>query len=282
MKPLFGIDITTNKKNEIPNIEHFLCQQTSQEATDVLERTVLGDNEVAKKASPLWLNVASVAAGIGLLIAVRVAGILRSNSGMPFEEYIRENPLPMVIMVAIAVAAYGLVFYRKRLQKKVSDSEEYASSQMHLQTALDNIYMELGVPSYTESVDVFCDFYKEKDGEYKTSSKTPYQFTNLPNRLFVEDGCLYVADPHAKYCLPNYKPCSIELVNKRPTFPLWNKDTPFNQGEYKQYKVSYYKGTYSCKCYYKLHLEGNGEKWCIYFPNYELPFFEKLTGLKSE
>lgn len=284
MKPLFGINVTTNKKNETPNLEQFLCQQTSQEATDVLEKTMLGDDEVVEKSEPKWLNIAILLVGIGGLVVAWISGILRENSGMIFEDYIRENPLPIIIMGAVCVGGYALMFYRKRLHKSVSESEEYATSQMHLDTALNNIYMELGVPSYTEDVDIFCDFYKEVNGECVTKKIgiSPYDFTNLPNKLFVEDGNLYVADPHGKYCIPNYKPCSIEAVNKRKTFPMWNKKTAFNQGEYKQYKVTYNKGIYSCKSYYILHLEGNGEKWCIYFPNYELPFFEEFTGLKAE
>jgi len=29
-------------------------------------------------------------------------------------------------------------------------------------------------------------------------------------------------------------------------------------------------------------LEYEGEPWSIYFPNYELPIFEQVTGLKAE
>jgi hypothetical protein len=37
-----------------------------------------------------------------------------------------------------------------------------------------------------------------------------------------------------------------------------------------------------CKEYHVLELEQNGEEWGIWFPPYELPAMEALTGLKAE
>lgn len=52
---------------------------------------------------------------------------------------------------------------------------------------------------------------------------------------------------------------------------------------YKAYKLSEGdNGLIYCKPYYILELDRAGERWGIYFPCYELPAFERATGLTAE
>lgn len=63
----------------------------------------------------------------------------------------------------------------------------------------------------------------------------------------------------------------------------WNKDEAYNKGVYKQYKlVEDNLGRVSGKNYQILELNSGGERWGIYFPRYELPVFEEITGLKAD
>lgn len=75
----------------------------------------------------------------------------------------------------------------------------------------------------------------------------------------------------------------IRKVSKRIRIEGWNKEEPCNQGRYKAYKLSEGdNGLIYCKPYYILELDRAGERWGIYFPCYELPAFERATGLTAE
>ncbi len=284
MKPLFGTDLTTNKKNDTANIERFACERISQASSDALDDVSEQATDVAKKASlPVILKIIFYACGFGLLVMLRVLRELRIDSDTTIQQVLKDNPWTIIVVMGLGAVIWIIGFYSKRLNKKVTDSEEYAVTESRINNVLANVYAELGVPSEAEDVDVFFCFYKEKNGKYivKRSGVNPFDFVNFSNKIFIENGNLYVADTTTKYCIPDFIPTSIEKVNKRKTFPIWNKDTPHNKGEYKQYKISYNDSVYSCKPFYILHFESYGEKWGLYFPSYELPFFEKLTGLKG-
>ena len=77
----------------------------------------------------------------------------------------------------------------------------------------------------------------------------------------------------------------IAKVNKRIVVIGWNKEESPKKGEYKEYKISVNDGaanTVSYKPYYILEGVHNGEAYGIYFPCYELPTFERLTGLRAK
>lgn len=284
MKPLFGTDLTTNKKNDTANIEQFVCQKISDVSSEALDDVSEQATDVAKKADiPVFLKILMYVSAFGMLIMLRIVANLITDD-IPIQQIIEQH-LWVIIAAIGCVAVFLLIcFYRKKLGQKVTESEEYAITESRINNVLRTVYSELGVPSDAKDVDIFYSFYKVKNGEciQKRRGMAPFDFANFANKVFIENGNLYVADTTTKYCIPDFKPTFIEKVNKRRTFPIWNKDTPYNKGEFKAYKITYNDSIYSCKPYYILHFESNGESWGIYFPSYELPFFEGLTGLKAE
>lgn len=285
MKPLFGTDLTNDKKNQTSNIEQFARKKISQTSSDALDTVSEQANDIVKKADiPFFMKIIMYVSVIGFFIMAKVLRNLCADSETTIQQIMKEHPWTVIIAVIFCVIFVGISFYRKKLSKNVINSDEYAVTESRINTVLSNVYSELDVPSDAEDVDVFYGFYKVKDGEckHKTPGITPFDFANFANKVFVENGNLCVSDTTTKYCIPDFKPISIEKVNKRRRFPVWNKDTPYNKGDFKKYKITYNDSVYSCKSYYILHFDSNGEKWGIYFPNYELPFFEGLTGLKAE
>ena len=284
MKPLFGTDLTTNKKNDTANIEQFVCQRISQVSSKALDDVSEQATDIAKKADiPIVLKILMFISAFGMLIMFRVLVNL-IDGDTPVQQVLEKN-LWVILATVVCAAVFLLIcFYRKKLGEKVTESEEYATTESRINNVLRNVYSELGVPLDVKDVDIFYSFYKVKDGEciQKRRGMAPFDFANFANKVFIENGNLYVADTTTKYCIPDFKPNFIEKVNKRRTFPIWNKDTPHNKGEFKEYKITYNDSIYSCKPYYILHFESKGESWGIYFPSYELSFFEHLTGLKAD
>ena len=173
----------------------------------------------------------------------------------------------------------------RRKSKQVLETEESERVFARTENSMSAIFDELDVPPDAQEVDVLTFFYKEKGGECKVCEKTMQMNTHFNPifRLFFDDENLYLANLDGKYTFPRVSLRGIRRVNKRIRLESWNKEEPCNQGRYKAYKLSEGdNGLIYCKPYYILELDRAGERWGIYFPCYELPAFERATGLTAE
>lgn len=169
-------------------------------------------------------------------------------------------------------------------KKKVLESEENQVVSNRVDNVLNVIDMELGVPSTAVKVDLLTFAYKLKNGEPVAKERgmmtTPY--VNFEYKLFVENGNIYIVDTDTKYVIDGKSIKGISTVNKRIGVVMWNKEISFKDGVYKPYKISSNDNGIFFKPYHILKFEHNGELWGIWFPCYELPVFEHITGLRAE
>lgn len=173
----------------------------------------------------------------------------------------------------------------RRKSRQVLETEESERVFARTENSMSAIFDELDVPHDAQEVDVLTFFYKEKGGECRACEKTMQMNTHFNPifRLFFDDENLYLANLDGKYTFPRVSLRGIRRVNKRIRLESWNKEEPCNQGRYKAYKLSEGdNGLIYCKPYYILELDRAGERWGIYFPCYELPAFERATGLTAE
>ena len=71
MKPIFGIDVTTNKKNDKMNGEEFITRVVSDTRRAVFEeKTNKFDGAIKKGQLPSWLTVTKFISGIWALLAL--------------------------------------------------------------------------------------------------------------------------------------------------------------------------------------------------------------------
>ena len=79
---------------------------------------------------------------------------------------------------------------------------------------------------------------------------------------------------------------AIRTVRKKILLPDWTKGKPLTHEQYKPYMLKMIRGgvfeNLRVGWYHVLEFVHKGETWGIWFPNYELPFFEKATGLKAD
>lgn len=88
---------------------------------------------------------------------------------------------------------------------------------------------------------------------------------------------------NAKYSIPLSSIRAIRTVNKSVSVMGWNKKEAYNKGIYKQYNIICEDSvSFRFKPYYIVEFTYNNETWGIYIPCYELPAFEKLTGLQAQ
>ena len=75
----------------------------------------------------------------------------------------------------------------------------------------------------------------------------------------------------------------IQTVKKTALFHGWNKELPPTDKSFKPYRVAINQyESITCKPYYILEAEIGSETWGLYFPGYELPVVEGLTGLRAQ
>lgn len=287
MKPFLGLNITEDKTNTTYNGNEFLIQRPSTLSANAFEKATESADEIVSKAQ-FPFAVRAVHWICGAVGAVTLLGILKSlgaEDSVPLSvAYDNAGWIFWLCGICLAVW-FVLTFLSRRKAKAVIGSEENERVASNLDSTSSNIFAELGVPSDAVAVDILSFSYKMKNDKIMLYSDkttlTPY--INYEFKAFKDSEYLYFVNLDGKYRIPLSSLCAIHTQKKNASIPMWNKDTPYNKGEYRQYKLTNdgYDNIH-IKKQYILELQYSGESWGIYFPNYELPSLEALTGLKAE
>lgn len=287
MKPFLGIDLTTNKKNKEINGKEFLITKTSDSMSQSFDSSYEKAEETIQQSElPLCLRIGQWVFGIiGVSILLGILKGLGEEDGFTLTEMYK-NVSWLFWLCGICILIWGiLTFLSSRKEKSVLDSDEANRAFSNIDNVCEGIFSELSVPTEAKDVDILSFFYKMKNDDIKVCEKgiqiAPY--LTLTFKIFVDSENLYIADLEGKYAFPLSSLISIKTVKKHIHTDGWNKDEAFDEGIYKQYKITEDNaGCIHCKGYHILEISNDDEKWGIYFPNYELPIFEELTGLKAD
>lgn len=286
MKPFLGVNLTSDKKNEQANGSEFIIQKPSDFLVQSLERASNSVGETIKNSGlPLFVRIIEwvciIAGGTSL---IGIAKSVLDEDGVTLS--VAYQNASWLFWVGGACLAVGIILaiIAMRRTKSVLESEESEQVFADLGEVVDNIFAELGVPPEAKDVDVLSFNYIEKDGKIKVREKdmqlAPYINTSFS--AFSDSQNLYLADTDGKYAFPLDSLKAIRTVKKTIRIDEWIKDEECNKGIYKQYKLSEDNyGGIICKVYHILEIEKDGEHWELYFPCYELPVFEELTGLTA-
>lgn len=287
MKPFIGIDITENKKNTELNGKEFVVQETSKALYEAYDKATDEIGDFSKKASmPLWYRIIHKIIGVGaLIVSTSLVKIVLNNDGIEtLIKVVKEMPWFVLIGVSCWIVFGCMTLIARKKIKEIAESDEFNHSQSKAETLSNSIYAELGVPPQAPFVDILSFQYKIKDGEIKPKGKgaKTVPFINIAFRIHSDSENLYLTEMENKYAFSFSEIKGIKMIKERGFIQAWNKDVAFNKGEYKQYKITKNDYGYYFKQYCILELDHNGEIWQIFFPDYELPVFEQLTGLKAE
>ena len=293
MKPFSGIDITTDKDNEVYNGDEFIVARPSLENQKTLEKATDDSIELIDKAfrPSLRLRIPLYITGVLSLL-----GIITLDTAF---EVISEDPDPNVnlafffskvpwlffLIGAVIITFIVLLVITVRKSKAILNSDENESVENVMDAAISRIFEEFGVPDDAVWADLLSFSYVMKNGEpvIKKSKDDISDCLNIEYKVYVRDGCLYAVTSEGKYAFPLDSLVAIRKIEKKLSMFGWNKDIEHNKGVYKQYKMK--NDDYSnviIRYYYVLESQAYGQNWGIYFPPYELELIERLTGLKAE
>ena len=283
MKPIFAVDITEDKDNEQMPAENFVGAVVRPETADELDRLSEKTDDIIESAKPPILSrIALGFSGIVCLLSFVffVAGIEEAGFRAAFEKF---SIILVLFVITLAVTIVLAVFNYKRV-KEVLTSAETDRVTNTFDAVLARAYEELGVPEDAKEVDILCFWYKWKNGEpvFKAPNIAATSYVNMVKKIYARDGMLFMADSESRYDFKISDMHAIRTVKKRIPLFDWNKDEDYNKGEYKKYRITKDdKEVYYVKPYHILEMTVDGEEMGIYFPPYELPVFEELTGLRA-
>lgn len=278
MKPFFWIDVT-DKKNKDYNTTKFInyqvpmvIQQNLYDANSTIE-------DLSKKAQiPFFWRFLDFILTVGMIILLMCAGVIVGYLGL----------LGFLLIIPAAVLyKFFDSFIKKKRDKRVEEiinSREFDSAVSQKASAVTTAVKTLDVPSHARNVDILSNKYTFVNGAYNLKLK-PHIVTvhnNLKKIIYVENSNLYIVQYPYRFCIPNFQPMAIYRIKEKVGFIQWNKSEGYDSDKYKPYGITNNGDAYFCKWYGVLRFNTNGEIWDIYFPPYELPFWEGLTGLKSE
>ena len=285
MKPFLGMDITKNKNNTELNGLSFVTRKVSETQANLRDQMLSNaqsQHEKAKLPTPLrvmrWICMV-----FGLVL---LSGIVRSvggEDGITLRQAYENVPLLFWLCGGFMIGWAVLAFWGKKKERNITDSDETRQMLSRVEQAVQGSYAELGVPADAVNFDLLMFRYVVKKDQVVPTSFGPAAFMPCACKMFSENGNLCFADADQRYEIPLSAMQRITVVNKDGAIPSWNKNKPTNQPPYKDFKLridSY--GFVHFKPYYILEFVHHGETWGIYFPNYELPAIESLTGLQPQ
>lgn len=281
MKPFLGIDITKNKNNDHLNGQEFITAQVSEQQAQMRDEAIgKMQTQEDKTKLPQPLRVARWICMFATLIFLSsILQNFHNHSGMTLAKAYAAAPAVFWICGISLIGWVGLTIWGRSKVQDVNQSEETKQIITRMDQILSGSYAELGVPATAPSIDMLLFRYVEKNGQIIPRSFGPVSFIACDSKIFTENGNLCLADTNQRYEFPLEAVRGIETVQKKAAIPTWNKNVPANKPPYQQYKlrVDNY-GFIHFKSYHILKLELGGETWGIYFPCYELPTIESLTG----
>ena len=279
MKPLFCIDVTENKHNEAYNGACFAAAKPSEENLAALEKMRNNlDDTVQKSQLPVWLTVLKYITGIagGIILGSTLSAAAEIGFATAYQ-----NASWLILLGGASLVIFlALFLLGRRLEKTVSEDDATQQLLRSADTLAECVNEELEVPHDAATTDVLFFRYKVKDGEIHPKTDLPY--INTEFRVFLRNGSLCLSDSETRYDLPMQAFSAIRTVKKRISLLQWNKEESIKSPRYKPYKMTEANlGWVLCRSYHVLEFEHDGEPYGLYFPCYELPLFEQLTGLRA-
>ena len=281
MKPFYGIDRTTLKKNIFHEGDCFIAATVSDMTRQSYERALQSAAKEleATKLNPLLRGLKTVCSWITLIVFLSTIRALRN---VTMAEAFENAPFIFWLMGGCGVVWLVLTILTNRKAKNVMEGEGFGQSTRRLEGEIDRVFRELQVPEDAKQVDVVQLTFRWKNGTVKisTTGSETSPYTNVSLRVFRREDVLCLADLENRYELPIAAMRRLKMVKKPLVIQGWNKEEKLNDPFYKPYKLTMdnYERVHT-KSYGLLELNHDGVDWALWLPPYELNYISALTGL---
>lgn len=284
MKYVFGINITENKNNNLIDGEIFQSNSIPPELMEAFYKCDdLVKNYEKHTSLPVWMHIMKyLSFSITCLI---LYGIMQDLSDLSFRE-VYANP-PGFFFVAAAFFTVWLVLYLVEKKKKYQHRDEYNRDKNYIQNVQTHAKDLLQIPDDAVKMEILSFYYKikkEKMEVITASNLICITHNNVPVYVYVKDVTLHITDLYHEWSIPLYSITGIKKINGRIFISQWNKEIPYNKGEYKKYKIARANGLgyLYFKPYYALCITWRDENYELFIPPYELDALSSLVGVNYD
>lgn len=286
MRPFWGTDQTFDKKNMKLNGQEFLMEEPSPEMRSAWERASdAAVDTVRRSMLPRPLRIMQYIFGMAgaICFAIAVKSITGRDS-VALSDLYRTFPWLFWVGGGCLILWATLLALGSKKRRDVFDEESSGRAFASVESVEKAVFEEMGVPADAETAEILSFSYKMKDGKpCAVTSGSLEDYVNLAFKVFADSEYFYLADVDGKYAFPLSSLVAIHKVDKHIRLTSWDKEERMNSERYKEYKLWVDKyGSLHCRRYYILEVEHESGAFGIYFPCYELPVFEHLTGLYAE
>lgn len=282
MKPFLGIEVSADGQDSKINGEEFLVIRAAADEGEGEEKTKKKVETYVDPLPPLWRTVRIVCGTLALVFIALICRWYMAGISKVEEIY---AAYPWAFWAAGAVALIWLVLNITGSSLAYKNASDYPEEQEEDEEDENAETIDLEIPEDAVNLDLLAFNYLCEEGEIKAvmaDEDSASEYFNCAMDAYADGEYLYFASIDEKYAIPLSSLISIETVNEKIAIPDWNKETPPTKGEYKEFGLTVDNlGRVIIPTYHILGLEHGGERWGIYFPSYELPTVEKITGLKA-
>jgi len=286
MKPFLCYDHTDNQDPDRCTGEEFVVAAASEAQLEALEQAnkrlvKLLFKEARLPVALRVLNACCAIAGVSIVFSV-IRILLDSEQAVSFIELYQKAAWLFWLGGVLVLLWILLEILSHRKHTRALEGEESQQLSDQMESINRTIAMELGVPANAPELECLSFDFEEKNGTFHPIN-TEGGYINSNVFAFVEGDQLMLVDEEKKYGLPLSSFKQIHTVEKPIHLVLWGKEASHKEEPYKAYNIKELDdGTVRIQSYHILEFEHNGQAWGLYFPNYELPLVEKLTGLKAQ
>lgn len=228
---------------------------------------------------PVWLNlIAVILGGFGVICVVEFLMAPLGENQVSYAQAYANAPWVIWVGPPCLIIGVALYMFEKLRKRQVEGSPAFAYTAEKVEKLTTESLAALGVPEDAPSCDVFSPVFKIKKGGTRKRVAAVANYYNGAWKIFREGDDLCLGDATRVLKIPANRIGRLVRVNKRAMFAGWNKETPCNKGEYKQYKIKWNNyGAMFVKPYLSLQIKGSEEAE-ILFPPYEAETVQRLTG----
>lgn len=282
-KIFFGINITANRKNTRLDGEDFITDRVSQAQERALDTQTDELRRIQKKTRlPLPLHLLDLVSGFVTLVIF--VSILKASDEVSIRQLAETMP-GLLVTLGISAAVWGALALMGHFRKRRIESSDTTEATLRAaDVAIAQAYETLGVPAGAIDMDVLVGRYRIKDGQPVIKPGQAATFANPEMKVFVENGELCFAAVSARYSIPLEQIVAIREIPKRISMTSWNKNSLPREGRYAPYRIQMNEhGQVFTRSYGVLDINRDGLAiYELYFPIYELPVLEQLTGIVAQ
>ena len=279
MLNFMGNDVTADPENESSAGDAFVVRRWAPPEDAAPPDFLPKLKEIEDKGTlPPLLSLLKLACGFGsIMMLMEIVRLGNPVHAFPHQ--------PAAYCIgAVCFAGWLALFIReKTLPKKAVSSSEYAAVIAQIEDIVNRSKTALGVPDSAIDIDILAEHFVMKDGEPKHKSFDALNdYLNLSFCAFVQDGSFCLASGAERWEIPLTSLRSMKRLKQRFSFSDWYKDVPYNDKQYRPYKITVNQfGSYFAHCYQVTISDIKGEFYLL-IPDYDAEAFSALTGLHPD